>query len=219
MNASAPLADWPAHTVGIHALPDGRPVLVRPQLASDAQGLQDFVRRLSPVSRRMRFQAGLAELTPALLEVLMRVDQQRSAAFVAVVRERGRRTMIGEARYAPSADLPDAAEFAVAVADEYQGAGLGTLLIRTLLEHARRCEIARIHGDVLQDNAGMLRLSKRLGFALRGHPDGAWLARAIHELRGARDLPGQARAAQDQPAAASLGRRAPAGRSSALISA
>ena len=90
--------------------------------------------------------------------------------------------MIGEARYAPALERDGSADFALAVADEWQHQGLGALLMEKLLRHAEGSGITRIHGDVLHDNAGMLRLTQKLGFHPRLHPDGAWLTRVERTL-------------------------------------
>jgi len=183
VNTFAPA--YPADTVEVRSLANGRPVILRPIGQADRDLLQDFVRRLSPASRGLRFQSGLNELDPGLLANLTAVDHCERVAFAAVVYEQGREVMIGEARYAPTGDDEDASEFAVAVADSWQHMGLGATLMDKLLRHARTCGIERIHGDVLQRNAGMLKLARRLGFVLRAHPDGARLARVTMDLGGA----------------------------------
>jgi acetyltransferase len=180
---------YPADTVEVRSLADGRPLILRPIGAADAALLQDFVRSLSPASRRLRFQTGLNELYPALLAQLTRIDHLEHAAFAAVIYERGVERMIGEARYAPSGEGDGSSEFAIAVADEWQHKGLGLALTEKLLRHARDSGIERIHGDVLQENTGMLRLARMLGFRMCLHPDGAWLARATLDLRAADCLP------------------------------
>ena len=140
------------------------------------------MRDLSPQSRYQRFQGGLNELAPELLTRLMDVDYRRRMAFAAVVFEHGYRRMIGEARYAPALGGSGAAEFALAVSDRWQGQGLGAILFEKLLRHAERSGITRIHGDVLHNNAGMLRLARQFGFVPRRHPDGAWLTRVERTL-------------------------------------
>jgi acetyltransferase len=191
---------YPADAVEVRALSDARPVVLRPIGPADADLLQAFVRNLSPASRRLRFQTGLNELYPALLAQLTRIDHREHAAFAAVIYEGGAAAMIGEARYAPSGERDGSSEFAVAVADAWQHKGLGTALIDRLLRHARYCGIHLIHGDVLQENTGMLRLARRLGFNLRLHPDGAWLARATLDLGAPAGHPAvAANAGGDQP--------------------
>ncbi len=188
--------------------------MIRTLGAEDAQRFQAFVRRLSPASRRQRFHTGLNELYPELLAQLTRTGGQGHAAFVAVAKADGRDVIIGEARYAPSMEHAGATEFAVAVADDWQNIGLGTALIGRLVSEACRAGTTRLYGDIQQENTGMLRLAKRLGFRPGSHPDGAWLARVTLDLRAARTG-----AAALQPAAATLARRSTAGSRPAAISA
>jgi len=179
---AAYLPHYPAHTVEIRALADGRPLLIRPLAARDADLLQDFVRGLSPHSRYQRFQSTLHELSPQLLARLTTLDYRRSIAFAAIVFEHGHRRIVGEARYAPAIDRPGAVEFGLAISDAWQHQGLGTLLLEKLIRHAERSGIALVQGDVLHDNAAMLRLTRQLGFTTRLHPDGAWLTRVERDL-------------------------------------
>jgi acetyltransferase len=59
------------------------------------------------------------------------------------------------------------AEFAIAVADEFQRRGLGTQLVSRLLAYAAAKGVRRLFGEVLVDNHGMLALARRLGFRIR----------------------------------------------------
>lgn len=186
MGTALPVPSFAADAIEARLLDDGRPVILRPMDPTDASLLQAFVRGLSPAARRLRFQVGLRELNPALLATLTRNDRREHMAFAAVICEDGAETMVGESRYAPSVEHEGSSEFAVAVADDWRHKGLGTALADKLLRHARQCGIRRIYGDILRENAGMLQLVRRLGFSVRPHPDGAWLAQAVMDL----DSPG-----------------------------
>jgi GNAT superfamily N-acetyltransferase len=177
--------------------------------AADAPLLQDFVRGLSPASRRLRFQSGLIELYPELLARLVEVDCCERVAFAALIREQGKEVMVGEARYAPAVEAGESSEFALAVADAWQHRGIGAALMEKLLSHARRSGISRVHGDILRDNAGMLRLARTLGFESLRHPDSGWLVRVALDLRPA----------PLQPVAAAFGRLETAGSNPAPTSA
>ena len=155
---------------------------IRALATGDRELLQEFVRDLSPQSRYQRFQQGLRELPPDLLASLLNVDTRHSMAFAAVAFNHGSARMIGEARYAPALDRPGTAEFALAVADAWQHQGLGGKLLDKLVQHAARSGVARMQGDVLHNNTGMLRLAQRHGFSPRRHPDGAWLIRVERTL-------------------------------------
>lgn len=179
---SATAGRYPADAVEVRPLAEGRPLLIRPLAARDRELLQAFVRGLSSTARYQRFQNGIRELAPGVLAQLMEVDYRASMAFVAVVSEHGQRRIIGEARYATALDGAGAAEFALAVADAWQGRGIGRLLFGRLLQYAQRAGIAQMQGDVLHDNRAMLGLARRFGFSARHHPDGAWLTRVERTL-------------------------------------
>jgi acetyltransferase len=172
-----------AEAVEVRPLAGGRPLLIRPLAARDRELLQDFVRDLSPTARYQRFQNGIRELAPGVLAQLMEVDFRASMAFVAVVSDHGRQRIIGEARYATALDGSGAAEFALAVADAWQGQGIGRVLFERLLQYAERAGVEQMQGDVLHGNRAMLGLARRFGFAAREHPDGAWLTRVERRLQ------------------------------------
>jgi acetyltransferase len=56
------------------------------------------------------------------------------------------------------------AEFAVLVADDFQGRGLGTEMARTLLQIAREEKLSVVRAEILADNAGMISVCRKLGF-------------------------------------------------------
>jgi acetyltransferase len=64
-----------------------------------------------------------------------------------------------------------ACEFALTVADEWQGRGVGYHLMEKLMEVARGRGMDTIHGEVLAANSHMLGLMQRLGFEIRMSPD------------------------------------------------
>jgi acetyltransferase len=160
---------------------------VRPIAPADARLLGEFVRALSPTSRRRRFHAGVRELPLALLERFARVDGRHDMAFIATALEDGHWRCVGEARYAAVDDQADTREFAVAVRDDRQRSGLGTELLERLLGHARRAGVRWLRGDIQRDNQAMLALARKLGFAVQHHPDDALLLR-VARATAARSL-------------------------------
>ena len=69
----------------------------------------------------------------------------------------------GVARYFPNPDHVSA-EFACAVADQWQGRGVGTVLMNALIACARDAGYESMEGEVLSANTGMLTLAAHLGF-------------------------------------------------------
>ena len=127
----------------------------------DKAGLAAGFERLSELSRYRRFLSPTARLTATQLAYLTEVDHHDHEALVAV--EPSRRHGLGVARYVRSSEDPDEAEAAVAVADDWQRRGLGTLLLRRLAARAREEGITRFTGLVLESNEPVRHLLRTLG--------------------------------------------------------
>ena len=151
-------------------LADGTGVTLRAIRPEDAGIEQAFVRRLSPRSKRLRFLSGIRELSPALLTKLTHTEYPAEAAFIATIECDGREEQIGVARFAPGSS-GDCREFAVVVADEWQGRGIASALLRKLFRVAVEAGTHSIEGLVLRENAKMLELARDLGFEMRHYED------------------------------------------------
>jgi acetyltransferase len=92
------------------------------------------------------------------------------AREMALVGERAGGEIIGVGRFSRLHGSGDA-EFAVLVADSWQGQGLGLVLMRRLVEVARAEGIARVAGQILPENRGMIALARKAGFQLRDDLD------------------------------------------------
>jgi len=158
------------------ALVDGRRVILCPVDSKDASAEQAFVGALSPNSRYRRFHFGMRELPEQLLREMTEIDQRQHVALVARP-DTAEETIVADARYVRTTDA-DEAEFAVMVADAWQGAGLGRELLQRLARHARANGVRRLYGDVLWGNEPMIGLVRALGGGLARHPTDATLVRA-----------------------------------------
>ena len=142
--------------------------MIRGVRSDDASMLQAFVRRLSARSRRFRFFVALAELSAAQLERFVNVDRGRGMALVALNERPDGTEIIAEARCVLD-EQSLGAEFAIAVADEFQRRGLGTRLVKNLLAYASCRGVRRLFGEIMADNHGMLAFVSRLGFQVRAN--------------------------------------------------
>lgn len=178
MNAAPALALVGTDEVRQWTLPGGHVAWLRPLRADDVGAEQRFFNGLSLDSRQQRFHFGLRELSPALLKLLTDVDQRLHRAWV-VEAETPDRQVIADARFVCDPELPTTAEFALAVADDWQGRGLGRRLMAHLVVEARRQDVQRLFGDVLAENRRMLALMREFGARLQSHPDGPQIVRAV----------------------------------------
>ncbi len=173
-----------ARVLDAWTLEDGRDIVLRESVPSDAQALQAFVRALSPDARYQRFLVGLAELPPGLLASLAAADQIGHIALLAEAQVYGRLLVVGEARAVVMPAAADTAEFAIAVAEDWQGAGIGSRLLRNLESRARSAGIRHLTGDVLQTNRQALDFMRQRGFEARTNRDEARLMRVDKVIGG-----------------------------------
>lgn len=163
----------------IEPLRDGTPVLIRPLTQEDRGREIEFIERLSHTSRRMRFLGDFEQLTPRAIDRLMQVNYESEMAFVALIHENGVLREIGVSRYSATSD-GKRCECAVTVADEWQGRGLGVLLMRHLIDVARRKGFRQMFSIDASNNQSMRDLASYLGFTRRIDPDDS--TQVIHSL-------------------------------------
>jgi acetyltransferase len=158
---------YPTTLIDRVRLRDGRSVTIRPVLPQDAALQRAFVAALSPATRYRRFHGPVNELPEATLIYMTEVDYESHMALLATtIDSGGQEIQVAEARWVrrEPPDSTDVAEFALAVADDWQGAGLGALLLGKLAASATAQGIRRLSGDVLADNDRMCRLLGRSGW-------------------------------------------------------
>lgn len=173
-------------------LANGCAGVLRPIRPDDAQLLQAFVRGLSQEARYMRFVSMMRELTPHMLSRYTHVDYHRELALVATTTVPGdggapQETIIGLAHYLRNPD-GQGAEYALVIADQWQGHGLGRRLMTRLIEVARQQGLTYIEGLVLSNNRPMLGLMMSLGMTNDPDPDDDTMRRLWMSLAsGAQD--------------------------------
>lgn len=166
----------------VHRLKDGRGVVLRTARPDDVPAITALFAGLSPPSLRSRFNGLCA---PALLARLAQVGPPSEAAAILAADPDDPGHLTGEARYVPSD--PGVAELAITVLDEYQGTGLGRLLLARLVALARDAGIARLSAVVSLDNAPMLHLLEPYGWVLGAPTE---LATASLEISAQGGVPG-----------------------------
>jgi len=148
-----------AHT----RLRDGRPVVVRPLVPGDQRLVREVFDRLGPDSRLRRFLAVTPELPEPRLRSISGVDDERVEGLLAVDAGDGR--ALGWATLARLPGDERAAEVSVAVADDVQRLGVGTLLLEEVARRAPALGVEVLAGTVAGENRRARRLLERLGDA------------------------------------------------------
>jgi acetyltransferase len=170
---------YPTRYEQLWPLRGGVSCVVRPIHPDDAQMLQRLVQQLSPESRFFRFASNAHELSPSMLARFTLIDYDREMALVAVVKEHSATAsgeiveterIVGVSRYITNPDQ-SSCEFALLVADDFKGKGLGSRLMESIMDVARDKGLAEIEGLVLAKNSDMLDLMKNLGFSSKRYAE------------------------------------------------
>ena len=138
---------------------DGRAVRVRPIRPEDAEREVRFFAGLSAHSRYQRFMQYLSTLSERMLARFTQLDYDRELALVALWEDE----FVAVGRYSPREDGVTA-EFALVVADDWQGKGLGRALLERLCDAARAAGYRALYGEILHANRDMLELAAHVGF-------------------------------------------------------
>ena len=160
-------------------------VLIRPIRPEDEPLLVKFHATLSDRTVSLRYFHAMKYSARVAHERLTRIcfiDYDREMALVGVGRDRqtGERRILGVSRLSKIRGTDDA-EFALIVSDEYQGRGLGSELLRRILQVGRDERVARVVGEVLPENVEMIRVCKKVGFQVK-HDLEEGVVRATMEL-------------------------------------
>jgi L-amino acid N-acyltransferase YncA len=163
--------------------PGGTLITIRPISAADYDLEQEFVSGLSPATGYQRL---MSARRPSAEEIrrFTDIDTAREMALIATTRVAGRERQIGVARYVKDEAAPGDAEFAIVLADDWQGRGLGGKLLTSLFSAARANGVRRAVATTLSTNEGMLALARKMGFALAANPASASVTNLTLDLAG-----------------------------------
>ena len=146
-------------------LPGGEEVLVRPVRITDERPLQELFYRLSDESTYRRFMAFKRIHPHEDMQKLVDLDSEQNMALVVCIPHGAGEDIVAMARYdvTPATNLAD---IAFVVRDEWQGKGIGTLLLTRMCEIARARGLSGFTADVLRTNRPMISVFQNSGLKL-----------------------------------------------------
>jgi acetyltransferase len=156
-------SDWERRLV---LNPDWR-IFVRPVRPEDEQLVRAFFQKVSPGDLRLRFFAPVKDLGHVFIARLTQLDYGRAMAFIAIDEASGE--MIGGVRLHADANY-ETGEFAILLRSDLKGRGLGWKLMELIIEYAKADGLKHIVGQVLRENAVMLRMCSEFGFVIEDDP-------------------------------------------------
>jgi acetyltransferase len=165
---------YPAQYVGVWKLKNKKRVVIRPIRPEDEPLMVKFHQTLSEQSVYQRYFSVLHLSQRIAHDRLRRIcfsDYDREIALVAEHRETpaAEPRILGVGRLSKLHGVNEG-EFAILISDAWQGQGLGSELLRRVVEVGRQEKLDRLIGHILPDNHAMSHLSQKVGFKL-GHAD------------------------------------------------
>jgi acetyltransferase len=156
------IPNYPKEYIEFANLRDGTSVLIRPIRPDDAPRLQEAFALLSPETIFLRFLGAFHELTDEQAAYFANVDYLRKMALVGSIIENNKESIIAVARYHLSDEEPKGlAECAIVVRDDYQGRGLGTIMLERLSEYAKNHGVIGFRATVHVSNQKIMYLIKK----------------------------------------------------------
>lgn len=168
------------HLIESWQLPDGTPVTIRPIRPDDLAIETAFIEGLSPEAGYNRLFSP-RHLQPEELWRFTHIDYEREMALIATACIAGCERELAVARYVRNDEDTEAA-FAIVVGDPWQGTGLGTRLMRSLIAAAKAAGVRRLADVTLSTNEGMRALARKLGFIVKRDPRDATITRLTLDL-------------------------------------
>jgi ribosomal protein S18 acetylase RimI-like enzyme len=144
-------------------LSDGSQIEIRALRREDEADMLAALGKISAQSLQRRFFAMKRHFSDKERAFFMDIDFKNHVAIVALAEEAGRKMVVGGGRYIVFE--PGRAEMAFVVIDNWQGRGVGSIMMRHLVKIARDAGLQELTAEVLPENAAMIKVFGKFGFS------------------------------------------------------
>jgi acetyltransferase len=157
------ISPYPKEYIKEIKMKNKKKAVLRPIKPEDEPMEAEMFTKFSKKTQRFRFFRELKKVTHEMLVQYTHNDYDREIGIMAEVKEKNQTKMAGVARLIEN-PYDNSAEFAVVVADPWQGKGLGNQMTDYVLEIARQRNIKKVYAFLLQDNEIMKKMFEKRGF-------------------------------------------------------
>lgn len=169
-NAQSRLAirPYPSELMDTFIAKDGERITLRPILPEDEPLHAEFIKHVSKEDLYKRFFSDVGEFNHEALANLTQIDYDREMAFVAISHQHEQPEIIGVSRALINHENSDA-EFAILIRSDLKGKGLGTVLMKKIIDYCKAKGTLQLSGMTMPSNRGMLTLAQKMGFTIDIH--------------------------------------------------
>jgi len=167
---------YPYELATTETFKDGIVIRFRAIRPSDVDAMRRLFYRFSDQSVYYRYFSPIKTMPHAKMQEYVNVDYHNSMSIVGLIGEPGSGKIIAEARYVKHADRPYA-DAAFIVDEAFQGKGIATFLLLTLMRVAKDRGLEGFTADVLATNTSMLKVFEKAPYPVKAVLDGG-----IYEL-------------------------------------
>lgn len=146
-------------------LKDGQLVQLRPIHPADGESAYQFRTQLSDQSIRDRFLGYIPSISEKLIKRLTKIDYDKEMAILAEYVDGKQKIPIAVARIVGEIDNAEKAEFALIIADKWQGKGLGTLMTNYMIDIAKDMNFKFLYALLFAHNTDMKAILQKRGFS------------------------------------------------------
>ena len=155
------ICPYPSQYAIERTLEDGTVCCIRPIRGEDEPNIYALFKSLSDETIIYRFGHSLVHLPHEKLVRYCQIDYDRELAFVGVTADK--QNIIGDVRISKMPDLENA-ELSILISDEWQGKGIGTILMEYSIGIAKEIGLKSLWMEILKNNRRMLSLGQKFGF-------------------------------------------------------
>jgi len=157
---------YPDRIACTHTFKDTLTVHFRAIKPSDEEEMRRLFYRFSDRAVFYRYFTPLKVMPHAKMQEYVNVDYRHRMSIVGLIEEGGIERLIAEGRYVLNKDR-SFADTAFVVDEKYQGLGIATFILTTLIAFAREHGIRGFTADVLADNKGMIKVYEKSGYPIK----------------------------------------------------
>ena len=160
------ISPYPKEYIYDFKLNNGKDIIIRPIRPEDEPMEAEMFSKFSRQTQYYRFFGYIGEVTHETLIRYTQIDYDRELALIAEIEEDGKKMMAGVVRLVADT-INETAEFAIVVADNWQGLGLGNEFTDLILNIAKQKGMKKIYATVLQANTTMLHMFRKRKFNIK----------------------------------------------------